>query len=134
MRTGSLGSKCGRLAYSHIAFPALRTMTRVNPLVTYYHVVSDRDVPHVDNLYLFRSVSQFKRDMDAFLKFFRPITLQEFLESLNGERLMPRNAFLLTFDDGLKECHEVVGPILAQKGIPATFFLCSAFVDNRNLA
>src|SRR5260370_35297083 len=100
MHTGSLGSKCGRLAYSHIAFPALRTMTRVNPLVTYYHVVSDRDVPHVDNLYLFRSVSQFKRDIAAFLKFFRQITFKEFLDSLNETDLLRRKPLCLHSNAG----------------------------------
>jgi peptidoglycan/xylan/chitin deacetylase (PgdA/CDA1 family) len=39
----------------------------------------------------------------------------------------------LTFDDGLKECHSVIAPILKRKGIPATFFVSPGFVDNKEL-
>src|SRR5438477_4699987 len=115
-------------AYSNLAFPLLRRTAPVNPLVVYYHLVSDSDVPHVSNLYAFRRVAQFKKDLDVLLKFFHPLSLQDFMLSLKGQRSLPRNAFLLTFDDGLKECHEVIAPILRQKGIPATFFVCSLFV------
>ena len=40
---------------------------------------------------------------------------------------------LLTFDDGLIECHQVIAPILKKKGIPALFFLNNHFIDNRGL-
>jgi peptidoglycan/xylan/chitin deacetylase (PgdA/CDA1 family) len=106
----------------------------LNPLVVYYHLVSDADVPHVSNLYVFRTASQFERDMDVLAKMFRPISLRDFLLNLNGHRPLQPDSFLLTFDDGLRECRDVVAPILSKKGIPATFFLCSDFVDNKDLA
>jgi peptidoglycan/xylan/chitin deacetylase (PgdA/CDA1 family) len=53
---------------------------------------------------------------------------------LDGQKELPKNSFLLTFDDGLRECYEIIAPILKQKGIPATFLLCSAFVDNKQLS
>lgn len=123
-----------RLVYAKAAFPLFRRMSDVNPLVVYYHLVSNKAVPHVDNLYAFRSVSEFERDMDVLIRFFRPASLQDFLRSLDGKQVLPRNSFLLTFDDGLKECYEVVAPILRKYRIPATFFLCSAFVNNKELA
>jgi len=79
-------------------------------------------------------VSEFKRDLDVLLRFFYPISLQELLLNLDGQQELRKNSFLLTFDDGLAECYEVIAPILNEKGIPATFFLCSAFVDNRQLS
>ena len=120
--------------YEKLAFPVLRPFSRLNPTVVYYHTVADRELAHLENLYSFRNVAQFKRDLDVLLKYFRPVSLQDFLASRRGEKKLPRNSFLLTFDDGLRECHEIAGPILKQKGIPATFFLCSAFVDNRDAA
>jgi peptidoglycan/xylan/chitin deacetylase (PgdA/CDA1 family) len=39
----------------------------------------------------------------------------------------------LTFDDGLREIYDVIAPILLEKGVPATFFISSAFLDNRIL-
>jgi peptidoglycan/xylan/chitin deacetylase (PgdA/CDA1 family) len=91
-------------------------------------------VPHIVNLYKFRTVSQFKNDMDVFLRFYRPLSFQDFLLCLEQSQTPARNTFMLTFDDGLRECYEVVAPILKEKGIPATFFLCSAFVDNKEMA
>ena len=134
MSYGSIKGWCACTAYARVAFPLFRGVSKVNPLVVYYHIVSDREVPHVTNLYAFRSVSQFMRDMDVLLRFFRPLSLQDFLAHLEGAQELPRKSFLLTFDDGLKECYEVVAPILKRKGIPATFFLCSAFTDNQELA
>ena len=40
---------------------------------------------------------------------------------------------LLTFDDGLLECHQIIAPILKKKGIPAVFFLNNHFIDNKGL-
>src|SRR5688572_20623039 len=37
----------------------------------------------------------------------------------------------LTFDDGLRSNVEVAYPILARLGLPATFFVCPALVDER---
>jgi peptidoglycan/xylan/chitin deacetylase (PgdA/CDA1 family) len=133
MRDGLLNSRLACAGFANIAFPVFRNRSGVNPLVVYYHLVSDKEVPHVSNLYAFRSVSQFKRDMDVLLRFLSPVSLQDFLLSLDGRQALAKNAFLLTFDDGLMECYEVIAPILKQKGIPATFFLCSAFVDNMEL-
>ena len=130
----SFNNRIACAVYSRAAFPLLRRVFPVNPLVVYYHLVSDRQVAHVQNLYAFKTVSQFKRDMETLLRFFQPVSLQDFLQILDGKRRPARNSFLLTFDDGLKECYEIIAPILRLHGIPATFFLCSAFVDNKELA
>lgn len=37
----------------------------------------------------------------------------------------------LTFDDGFADNYSVALPILAEKGVKATFFLCTGFVDQR---
>ena len=119
------------LGYAKVAFPLLRRLPGVNPLGVYYHIVSDASVPHVDNLYTFRNTSRFSRDLDVLARFYRPLALPDFLASLKTGTPLPKNSLLLTFDDGVRECHDVIAPILKRKGIPATFFLCSAFVDNR---
>jgi peptidoglycan/xylan/chitin deacetylase (PgdA/CDA1 family) len=72
--------------------------------------------------------------MDVLLRFFHAVSLQDLLLSLDGQQELPKNSFLLTFDDGFAECYEIIAPILQQKGIPATFLLCSAFVDNKQLS
>lgn len=94
----------------------------------FYHVVSDKKLSHILN-YPYRNVAQFERELDFFLEYFTPISLAELK---NGE-CYGKKVFHLSFDDGLRECSEIVAPILLKRGIPATFFVNTAFVDNREL-
>ncbi|HZM35561.1 MAG TPA: polysaccharide deacetylase family protein [Burkholderiales bacterium] len=50
------------------------------------------------------------------------------LEGIAGGR---RGALALTFDDGLRSNVEVAYPILRRLGLPATFFVCPALIDER---
>ena len=117
-----------------IPISILETLTAANPVVAYYHIVSDKDVPHVKHLYRFRNESQFEKDLEAFLKVYEPIGLLDLVVSVRTGKALPRHAFLLTFDDGFRELIEVVAPLLVRKGIPATFFLATAFLDNKEMA
>lgn len=94
----------------------------------FYHVVSDEDLPHILN-YNYRNVAEFKRELDFYLRHFRPVALAELISNPRTEEKI----FHLSFDDGLRECVEVIAPILLEKGIPATFFINPAFIDNRAL-
>jgi len=47
----------------------------------------------------------------------------------NGQPLT-RQSFFLSFDDGLREPLDIIAPILKQKGVPATFFVNTATLDN----
>ena len=96
-------------------------------LLPYYHLVSDKEHPFHYN-YNFPSTKRFRKDLDYLLDHFDPISLEELHSGMNL-----RNTFHLTFDDGLRECCEIVAPILKEKGIPATFFINPAFVDNHDL-
>ena len=108
-------------------------LLNVELLLPYYHMVSDREVPHVDGLYKFRSVQQFDADMDFFLRSYTPVNLQDIISHLEGIRRLPRRCFLPTFDDGFREIYEIVAPILLTRGIPAVFFLTTSVIDNREL-
>ncbi|QIA06902.1 polysaccharide deacetylase family protein [Draconibacterium halophilum] len=96
------------------------------PFLPFYHTISNKHLPHILN-YPVISEKQFKQELDFYLKYFQPISLEELTKSPKP------NSFHLSFDDGLKECAEIAAPILLQKGIPATFFVNSGFVDNKEL-
>jgi len=102
-------------------------------LVPLYHLVSDAPVPHVQHLYPVKTVAQFSHDLDFLLKHYQPIDLPELLRLLQAGRQPARNAVLLTFDDGLREFHDVVAPVLRARGVPAVCFLNSDFLDNQGL-
>lgn len=99
----------------------------------FYHLASDEAPPHIRHLYPVRSVRQFRDDLDFLLKHFQAIDLQTLWQHVFEKKPLAHPSFHLTFDDGLRECHDVVMPILLEKGIPATFFLNPDFVDNRAL-
>ncbi|MEZ5070840.1 MAG: polysaccharide deacetylase family protein [Bacteroidales bacterium] len=44
-----------------------------------------------------------------------------------------KGRMLLSFDDGLAECRQIVAPLLLEKGIPAVFFLNNDFLGNRTM-
>ena len=106
---------------------------KTNLIIPYYHVVSDGEVLHVKHLYMYKNSKQFKDDVDFLLKNYSPISLFDLLANVKNSFSLPKKALLLTFDDGFREINDVVAPILLEKGIPATFFINSAFIDNKKL-
>lgn len=67
------------------------------------------------------------------MKYYQPINLYELLEITRGNILPDKNCFHLTFDDGLSEFYHIVAPILKEKGISATVFLNTDFIDNKSM-
>lgn len=119
--------------FSKIPLSVLGKLTRTNLIIPYYHIVSDEQILHVKHLYKYKTVRQFKKDMDFLLKNYSAMGLLEILNFMNADRSLPKKVFLLTFDDGFTEIYDIIAPILLDKGIPATFFVSSGFVDNREL-
>ncbi len=116
-----------------VPFGLIKHLAGVNPLIINYHVVSDVKLPHIAHLYKYRSISEFKDDLDFFTRNFHPIGLTEFLQYQRSNVALPDNALLLTFDDGLREVYDIVVPLLEKKKLTATFFLTSNFLDNQEL-
>ncbi len=115
------------VAAAILPFGLLKSGKKLPVLLPFYHVVSDQELPFREN-YNYPSVARFESDLDFLLKNFKPVGLDDLLSGKNLSK-----SFHLSFDDGLKECHDVIAPILKRKGIPATFFVNPSFVDNRDL-
>jgi len=103
--------------------------TGLGAILPFYHAVSDQLLPHTKHLYSLRSSVQFENDLDYLLKHFTPIKMSDFLEG-NMPVNTKRPPMVLSFDDGLIQCHEEIMPVLLKKSVPATFFLNNAFIDN----
>lgn len=99
----------------------------------FWHSVSDEPQPHIRHLYRVRGEQEFRADLDFLLRHFEPVGLAEIRQKTLGGEPFARPSMHLTFDDGLRECHDIIQPILLEKGIPATFFLNADFVENRGL-
>ena len=107
--------------------------TKQKLILPFYHTISDGELPHIKHLYRHRNIKEFNKDLDFYLKYYKPIDLFELKDIIQNNKTIKENIFHLSFDDGLCECYEVIAPILIKKGIPATFFLNSDFIDNKNL-
>ena len=99
----------------------------------FYHTVSDEYLPHINPLYKPKTAKEFKNDMDCLLKYFAPIGINDVLKQVTKEKQIEKPSFHISFDDGLSEVRRIIAPILYQKGIPATVFINSGFVDNNAL-
>jgi peptidoglycan/xylan/chitin deacetylase (PgdA/CDA1 family) len=84
---------------------------------------------HIKHLFSPRRISQFEQDLDWLLKKYEPVDYKDVDKSI----VTGKKAFLLSFDDGLREVYDIVRPLLLQKGIPAVFFLNCGFVNNTGL-
>lgn len=102
------------------------------PLIfPFYHAVSDTPMPHIDALYHVRNTQTFEEDVDFLLEHFYPLHP----EDMFSPAAIPKGktAFLLSFDDGLREIRDHIAPVLKRKGVPAIFFINPDFIDNRSL-
>ena len=98
-----------------------------------YHMVTDETPVHTKHLYRERGIEEFKRDLDHLLRYFRPLSLQQLYALTAAGLPIPGKSFFLSFDDGFREMSDIVSGICRQKGVPATFFLTTAFLDNKVL-
>ncbi|NQU88679.1 MAG: polysaccharide deacetylase family protein [Mariniphaga sp.] len=98
-----------------------------------YHLVSNNPPAHVKNLYNVTPVKHFLNDLDFLLQNFQPASINDVINYIKEGKKSTKPFFFLSFDDGMRECYEVVYPILKQKGLEAAFFINPAFVDNKNL-
>jgi len=100
-------------------------------VLPFYHVVSNQDLIHIKHLYPVVSTQRFEADLDFLLKHYKPSSYPFLLNCIEDPSLRKEKMFYLTFDDGLREFHDVVAPILLRKGIPATCFVNTGFIDNK---
>ncbi|MCR4410337.1 MAG: polysaccharide deacetylase family protein [Candidatus Saccharicenans sp.] len=118
---------------SGVILKFIELLSKINPLVPYYHVISDEYLPHILHLYPYKNVSNFIKDIEFFCRRFNSIGLDQIIDFVYRGKSLKKNSFIITFDDGYSECFYVIAPILYKKGIPGIFFICSDFIDNKNL-
>ena len=123
-------SNLGSIFYS---LEGVARKTKQHLILPFYHLVSDNTPKHVEHLYTARSITRFKDDLDFLLQHYKSISLKELIAINKSGEAITENCFHLTFDDGLQEFYTVVAPILKERGVHATVFLNSAFIDNKDL-
>lgn len=93
-------------------------------VLMYHRVLPEPDVLLGDE----PDAAAFAAQMDLVLELFNVLSLSEAVERLASGTLPPR-AVAITFDDGYANNLEVAAPILAARGLTATFFVTTGFID-----
>ncbi len=94
---------------------------RSRAVVLYYHRIGKGDV-------LTRTPKQFSEDLAYLKKHYECLSLSELCERLKTRQPFRRRAVVLTFDDGYRDNYTEAAPLLKKAGIPATFFVSTAYM------
>lgn len=115
------------------SFSSLVKWSNPSIIAPFYHLISDNVPLHNKHLYPVVKTANFIKDLDFMFKHFIPVDVMDIPFILSGEKQLNKPGLFLSFDDGFRELSTIVAPILQKKGIPATFFVNPAFVDNSDM-
>jgi peptidoglycan/xylan/chitin deacetylase (PgdA/CDA1 family) len=108
--------------------PGVRT-ARV-PILMYHYVSvppADADIYRRD---LSVSPDQFAAHLDRIrAEGYTPIRLYDLVANLTQGASLPEKPVIITFDDGYRDNFENAFPLLRERGMPATFFVLTDFID-----
>lgn len=108
--------------------------TNIPAIIPLYHTTGFRhDLPATKYLYHNRTEIEFSHDLDYLLKHFEPVDLPDLVDNSKHKLKKRKPRFHITIDDGLSSNYELMAPILYKKGIPATFFINPAFIDDQDI-
>jgi len=62
---------------------------------------------------------------------FNVITLDTFIDFMEGKCQVPDNAVLITFDDGYEDFYKLAYPVLKAKGLSATIFMITSAIGDK---
>jgi peptidoglycan/xylan/chitin deacetylase (PgdA/CDA1 family) len=115
---------------------ALECATAVwNPALTVltYHRIADPETNAFYDPVISATPDLFRTQMHWLGKHTCIISLADLIERAQKGRLWHEPTVLVTFDDGYRDNFEVAVPILAEYGVPATFFIPTAFLEQPQL-
>jgi peptidoglycan/xylan/chitin deacetylase (PgdA/CDA1 family) len=99
--------------------------------VSYHYIATER---RSDARAIFPTATvDFAAQLDQLGRSFEFVARDDVLGAIEGGSALPRQACLVTFDDGLREQVELALPVLNARGIPAVFFVCGAPLAERRV-
>jgi len=98
-------------------------------ILMYHSVVEDPRLTQ-NTIGISQSRSDFEAHVKVIAQKFNPVTIEQVTRFAAGDCHLPANSLAVTFDDGFLDKYQVVLPILARHGVPATFYLMVDSVDS----
>lgn len=98
-------------------------------LILRYHSVQDVPGAHEHSIgtAITHATVAFRAQVAWLARHYEPVTLDDLVAFVRGQRPMPRRCVAITFDDGFADNAEIAAPILDRAGLKAAFYLT---VDN----
>ena len=119
----------GRLGLNRAARRAVRDRV----LVLCFHGVSGDESAAADRGGLHVPQKLFRRQVEALLRHYAPISLGQLRESRRDGRPLPPAPLLLTFDDGYRNVARHALPVLRALGAPCAWFVVAGAVESGRL-
>ena len=110
-----------------------RLLVKRDVISVVYHVVSDRHLPHVRCIYPYKSPEVFEQDLLALNDSYELVSYDQLARRRGDGSSFGRPAAVVTVDDGYSEAFSVIRPLLLEHGVPAIFFVPTAFIGNGSL-
>lgn len=89
--------------------------------VNYHYIRTSFDQPYPSIFGV--TPEQFRAQLETLGRAGEFVGAAEIRDAIRAHRSLPERCWAVTFDDGLREQHELAWPILRQMGIPAIFFI-----------
>jgi peptidoglycan/xylan/chitin deacetylase (PgdA/CDA1 family) len=129
----ALAAALDRIGVPQAAMTVRRAVSPWVTVLTYHRVAAANPASLFDDGVVDVAPEQLDRQLSFVRRWFRPVGLDDLLAYVRDRRPLPRNALLVTFDDGYLDNHDVALPILQRHGVRAVFFVATDFVEHRRL-
>lgn len=128
---GRLGELCYASGLLHSLQRVRSWIHRDLRILAYHRVmpVPDPETYEFDMELISTPPDEFREQMLRLKKYFRPMRLTDVVAALDAGEALPPDTVAVTFDDGYDDNYRVAAPILADVGVPATFFVSTGHID-----
>lgn len=107
-----------------------RRLDRKLRILAYHRVRDFGDDFSFDPELISARPDQFREQVRYVRDRYTPVRCEDVVESVERGTPLPRDAVLITFDDGYDDNYHVAFPILRSLGVPATFFVSTGHIDS----
>ncbi len=122
----------GRLGMLHALECAAAAWKPALTVLTYHRVAEPATNLFYDPV-ISATPDSFRAHIDWLCNHTRILTLEELIDRAQKGSLWRESVVLITFDDGYRDNFDVAMPILAERNVPATFFIPTAFFETPQL-
>lgn len=102
-------------------------------VLTYHRVFEAPEVYPFDRGVIDVGPEAFDAQLKTLAKYFNVVGIDEVCAHFAGEQALPKNAAVVSFDDGYLDNLEVAAPILKDNGMKGIFFMATSYIEERRI-